>query len=229
VCEPEYGENNLTCPSDCPIECASENESCFDIDCCSGLICSNGICVVDSCVAINGDCTQNSDCCSQKCFLGKCKPSNYCSIENEDCVSDNDCCFGLYCNNNNKCIPKTENNSIKTFELVIKNNNVYVKNSCLFNTQPNLKLFFNNENVKEISINCNNNISETIIGDLKDFNNGLHEGLLTINEPCDTCQKSVFMFLSKDEETFFINDNIPIIFLFLFACFIVFSKRKKTK
>jgi len=78
--------------------CASLNESCSSLSCCSGLTCLNYNCV--SPCKITGTCFTDSDCCSGYF----CHPAGYCAkptctYEYANCTNSSQCCSGLDCNN----------------------------------------------------------------------------------------------------------------------------------
>jgi len=79
--------------------CASLNESCTSLNCCSGLTCMNYKCV-NPC-KISGTCFRDSDCCSgYYCNpYGACAKVANCVFENANCTNSSQCCSGLQCNN----------------------------------------------------------------------------------------------------------------------------------
>ena len=111
-CESYLGDcsNNSDCCSNCCRtngECGFENEctNCVEeahtcvnsSQCCYGLECLDGTCK-EPCKNYLGDCTENSDCCSDCCRTnGECGFENECKAcgeENQTCSVNSDCCSG---------------------------------------------------------------------------------------------------------------------------------------
>jgi len=82
----------------------AEGASCWPgvRDCCSGLMCTNGKCLVP-CEKTGGKCGKDSDCCDgYECLDGYCRESESCQTSGQ-CSDVSDCCDGYYCNDNGYC------------------------------------------------------------------------------------------------------------------------------
>jgi hypothetical protein len=76
-------------------ECQTVGEICeVDENCCDGLICGGGLCVIEACLEEGADCAPGECCDGLVCFEGLCLP---CSGGNEFCETSDDCCGVLIC------------------------------------------------------------------------------------------------------------------------------------
>jgi hypothetical protein len=95
------GNINIYQDNSCNItrKCVPSNSSCDKTTpCCSGLVCSSGLCI-PSCKNQNESCDINNICCTGlKCTNGYCQiPTKPCKNQNESCDINNICCTGLNC------------------------------------------------------------------------------------------------------------------------------------
>ncbi|NYZ74002.1 hypothetical protein H0O00_02580 [Candidatus Micrarchaeota archaeon] len=70
-------------------------------ECCEGMTCTNGRCVVP-CTKDGEKCSKDSDCCSDTCLDGYCSEGQTCQTSGQ-CTDSSECCEGYYCSDNRVC------------------------------------------------------------------------------------------------------------------------------
>ena len=89
------------------VSCVPAGGDCSESDCCDGLTCFEGLCVIEECLEEGADCAPGECCEGLVCFEGLCLP---CSGDGEFCEISDDCCGTLicvdsYCAPQDDCIP----------------------------------------------------------------------------------------------------------------------------
>ena len=127
--------NDGFCNPNCPIgsdpdcSCMGIDEGCENnSDCCRGLVCGEG----NVCVRSEGE---ESSCvrdgvCNHNCPEGV-DPDCVCVGVDGSCVDNSDCCRGLVCGAENKCVSTSSASaSINVFNLFVDGNKLYYKIKC---------------------------------------------------------------------------------------------------
>lgn len=217
-----YDSGNLACNNNCldfnysacvPINptpdpvCNPPNQICDDGTCCSGVCgygtsCIGGTCIVDA--------------------VTSCNPVSNCTISPNSCAS-------IIVDP----IPTTPSGSNLNKILVLeaeKDVNLSTRIRCDFSTDANLLIKWKDGSTQINNFDCNSQLIKTLYSIPNLPKEGMVEVIATIPQPCDVCQKTVFVSISEPTQTTIPDNNlISIILFFVLIISLVFVQNKKLK
>ncbi|MDD2531627.1 MAG: hypothetical protein PHO61_02985, partial [Candidatus ainarchaeum sp.] len=204
----DEGENCSNCPK--------------DVICQNDYYCEEGICIKDEL-----DCSSDGVC-NEDCPIGVDLDCGCVSVDGS-CVSNSDCCSGLVCGAENKCVSTSSaSTSIDVFNLFVDGNKLYYKIKCNKEVPIDINLYkgeVSSKNLVRVNDVCGVEEKNGLILDSVE-EKIIYTAIAKIQPLCKICTKTDYLVVEDLVNPTSVPDN-SLIFTIVVLLSVVFLLNKK--
>lgn len=230
------GISDSICPDNCTfltdLDCTcgngniDEGENCSncpeDVICQNDYYCEEGICIKDEL-----DCSSDGVC-NEDCPIGVDLDCGCVSVDGS-CVSNSDCCSGLVCGAENKCVSTSSaSTSIDVFNLFVDGNKLYYKIKCNKEVPIDINLYkgeVSSKNLVRVNDVCGVEEKNGLILDSVE-EKIIYTAIAKIQPLCKVCTKTDYLVVEDLVNPTSVPDN-SLIFTIVVLLSVVFLLNKK--